>query len=326
MLVLTACSGQQQIDKTTKQTTANVSSHQEVQTTPTVPFTLKEIVRQVGNESYTDTSTTNSAIGASNIVERNGVFYVMRLEGQGKTSYYISAIKDNKWIFKDKLLDKEEGTGSKRINVIPGGIFYFDKNELKIKQMEEDGSVKEYSLGKPDLGQPWGYGYGSVMTSEGYAFVVRDGKIFTLYLLKDITNPKTIPNLDKINASEFKYVNFSNNTIIAMKNDKFSLIDLKTGEPQYDNAGQPIQYPFLKGDIIGYNVKGQWIYVEHTDNKLKLSYLDEKFRPSNPTTLEDVLVEDFGKKYIVAKNDIVLYNVYEYKGRPSVYTVNIKME
>ncbi|CAG7651350.1 hypothetical protein ACFQI7_27415 [Paenibacillus allorhizosphaerae] len=327
---LAACSPKQtqQTAEQTKNNNTNVTGQKAVNEAPTqastqpaAPFVLKETIRQVGVEGFTDLSLSNATTNV-HLYEKNGVIYTLF---SASDKFYVSAAKDNKWIYKDKVLD--DGSAKRERNPIPGGFFYFDKNVLNIKQIDQDQSIKEISLGSPNLGQPWGLGIkDDLLTSEGYAFVVRDEKVFKLYLLKDMSNPITIPNLNKMNASEFRFVNFANNTIITMSNDKFNLFDLKTGEPQYDQAGQPIRYPFLKGDIIGMSEKGQWVYIEREDDKVKLGYLNDQFKPTNLTTIDNIPPSiSLYELYKITKNELTIHGSYEFKGKPSAYTVKIQM-
>lgn len=163
-----------------------------------------------------------------------------------------------------------------------------------------------------------------VLTSKGYALKFDNGESVKLILCGDYEHSIDFNIKFKVDSSSnlnFQYVDLNSGDIIATASAYSSMfvLNLKTGEPQFDNLGQPKKYPQLLGDFIGKSKSGQWLYVEHSDDIVRIGYLDDELRFVDYSTIEGVPDPYLGDKYFLDGKELRMIGKYKYRGKDSIY-------
>ncbi|MNW33192.1 hypothetical protein D3C74_101510 [compost metagenome] len=283
-------------------------------------FVLKKVNLQYGNQQYTninDDSTgryafeQNDRLTVSSYTNGSNYFDTPKI--------YVSEGKDGNWVSKDLALGQLDKYAS--IDGVPGGFIFADMESYTVKYLDSNNKIQLHSFLDNGIDKSWKLDR-VILTSKGYALKFDKEDSVKLILCGDYEHSIDFNIKFKFGSSEsfdFKYVDLNSGDIIATANSKIYVLNLKTGEPQFDDLGQPKKYPLLLGDFIGKSKSGQWLYVEHSDNIVKIGYLDDELRFVDYSTIEGVPDPYLDDKYFLNGKELRMIGTYTYQGKDSIY-------
>ncbi|MHB0863991.1 hypothetical protein ACYCS5_22855 [Paenibacillus sp. SEL3] len=316
LLGITACSNQdstesyKQIDNDST-STSEVTKEQ---------FVLKKINLQYGNQQYTNINDDSTSRYAFEQDDRLTVSsHTIGKDYFDPPKIYVSEGKDGNWVSKDLALGELDKFGA--IDGVPGGFIFADKESYTVKYLDSNNKIQVHSFVDNGIDKSWKLDK-VILTSKGYALKFDKGDSVKLIICGDYQHSIDINIKFKFGSSErfdYKYVDLNSGDIIATDFSRNYILNFKTGEPQFDDLGQPKKYPHLLGDYVGKSKSGQWLYVEHSDNIVRIGYLDDELRFVDYSTIEGIPGGHLGDKYFLDGKELRMIGTYMYRGKDSVY-------
>ncbi|KJD42359.1 hypothetical protein [Paenibacillus terrae] len=284
-------------------------------------FVLRRVNLQYGNQQYTNINDDSVGRYAFEQDDRLTVSSYKNAKNYYDTpKIYVSEGRDENWLFKDLALGQLYRHTT--VDGVPGGFIFADNESYTVKYLDSNNKIQVHSFLDNGIDKSWKLDR-VILTSKGYALKFDKGDSVKLILCGDYEHSIDFNIKFKFGSSSFnfKYVDLNSGDIIATASaySKMFVLNLKTGEPQFDNLGQPKKYPELLGDFVGKSKSGQWLYVEHSDDIVRIGYLDDELRFVDYSTLEGVPDPHLDDKYFLDGKELRMIGTYKYKGKDSIY-------
>ncbi|CCC86203.1 hypothetical protein PPM_p0053 (plasmid) [Paenibacillus polymyxa M1] len=283
-------------------------------------FVLKKVNLQYGNQQYTNINDESTSRYAFEQDDRLTVSSQTNPSNYFDTpKIYMSVGKDGNWVSKDLALGQLEQYAY--AEGVPGGFIFADKESYSVKYLDSNNKIQVHSFVDNGIDKSWKLDK-IILTSKGYALKFDKGDSVKLILCSDYQHSIDINIKFKFGSSErfdYQYIDLNSGDIVATADSNIYILNLKTGEPQFDDLGQPKKYPLLLGDFVGRSKSGQWLYVEHSDDIVRIGYLDDELRFVDYSTIEGIPHPHIGDKYFLDGKELRMIGTYKYRGKDSIY-------